>query len=614
MMGSYQVCQYAADELLLTQLLSIANSGHLYYGTSFDLTHSLQQNWLKATRNAGHTTIDDRYFFNSFLQRPILDGPNTLAPWVTRVICGYVGMIDLDVAVPPATTINAKEPTVSPGKYTAILISRLSQRRLGPRYVCRGIDFAGNAANNVEMEQIVFPHDFAKHKSIASYVQLRGSVPTVWGQELDLSYRPRLLLANQELDKVWNAIRRHFHDLRNQYTAEKTVVQASGSEDGKVVCVNLLDDEGFEAPLTAAYEKSVKRLQDSKITYEGFPLNKWCKRMNFKNLDILVDRVRLRIQNNGWFLAEGDVPSIYSIGTLRCTRLQTGVARVSCLDSLDRTNLVCSLFARFVLAFQVQSVSPGLASVHVFLTPSTGVSPTDVLDPVADVRKSIESHSQVFTNLWADAGDAISLVYAGTRALKADITRTGKRQIFKGTLDDGINSLTRYYLNHFNDGDKQDGYDVWSGKADSDQLSRYVSIEGGKTLSRSTDAVVDTKKGLVSKIVPPLILRQLDTILYETNKYLKQYPQRIEVRKGKAKPVAHIDDTGDAVTIGGFLVVLLKRYMPSQIHGLVDFVLAAVLFVYLVVFVKFFRIPGQTVVNQPKINHDQHAKLVALVK
>jgi hypothetical protein len=38
---------------------------------------------------------------------------------------------------------------------------------------------------------------------------------------------------------------------------------------------------------------------------------------------------------------------------------------------------------------------------------------------------------------WADNGDAISITYAGTPALKGDVTRTGKRSM-QGMLDDGV--------------------------------------------------------------------------------------------------------------------------------------------------------------------------------
>lgn len=38
--------------------------------------------------------------------------------------------------------------------------------------------------------------------------------------------------------------------------------------------------------------------------------------------------------------------------------------------------------------------------------------------------------------MWADHGDSVSQQYAGTNALKSDITRNGKRK-FTGLMKDG---------------------------------------------------------------------------------------------------------------------------------------------------------------------------------
>ena len=45
----------------------------------------------------------------------------------------------------------------------------------------------------------------------------------------------------------------------------------------------------------------------------------------------------------------------------------------------------------------------------------------------------------------------MSYCYTGTPALKTDFTRTGKRT-YRGAIDDGINAVTRYYINNFTDG------------------------------------------------------------------------------------------------------------------------------------------------------------------
>jgi hypothetical protein len=64
-----------------------------------------------------------------------------------------------------------------------------------------------------------------------------------------------------------------------------------------------------------------------------------------------------------------------------------------------------------------------------------------------------------FRNLWTDNADALSILYTGTPALKTDFTRTGKRT-YKGAIDDGKNSMTRYFINNFSDGYHVDCLDV----------------------------------------------------------------------------------------------------------------------------------------------------------
>lgn len=61
-----------------------------------------------------------------------------------------------------------------------------------------------------------------------------------------------------------------------------------------------------------------------------------------------------------------------------------------------------------------------------------------------------ESFERIFNHVWANNGDMISRMYAGTSALKGDFTRTGKRNI-TGMMNDASNSLARMYLNTVKD-------------------------------------------------------------------------------------------------------------------------------------------------------------------
>jgi hypothetical protein len=68
-----------------------------------------------------------------------------------------------------------------------------------------------------------------------------------------------------------------------------------------------------------------------------------------------------------------------------------------------------------------------------------------------------------FRNAWTDNADAMSILYSGTPALKTDFTRNMKRT-YKGELQDGYNSVKRYFINNFYDGYNHDCLDLWQKK------------------------------------------------------------------------------------------------------------------------------------------------------
>lgn len=67
----------------------------------------------------------------------------------------------------------------------------------------------------------------------------------------------------------------------------------------------------------------------------------------------------------------------------------------------------------------------------------------------------------VFNGVWSDNADQMSILYSSSRSLKTDFTRwviedgmtcrTGKRTT-RGAIDDGMNSIIRYFHNNFCDG------------------------------------------------------------------------------------------------------------------------------------------------------------------
>eukprot|EP01035_Chromulina_nebulosa_P022923 gene22923-29692_t len=81
---------------------------------------------------------------------------------------------------------------------------------------------------------------------------------------------------------------------------------------------------------------------------------------------------------------------------------------------------------------------------------------------------------KIYKYVWSNNANSISLGYAGTNALKVDFTRTGKRTI-KGMINDGINSVQRYYINNFLDGNKQDAIDILLGNYVINKSNDYKS-------------------------------------------------------------------------------------------------------------------------------------------
>lgn len=212
---------------------------------------------------------------------------------------------------------------------------------------------------------------------------------------------------------------------------------------GRQVIINLIDHRGPEDTLEKAYANVVGLLANSAVRYEAFDFHAECRKMRWDRLNILIDRLA----------HEQDEFSVFHLrrdGTLLSS--QDGVFRTNCIDCLDRTNVVQSMLAK-------RSLTQTLMRLGILLKGQT--------------IENCYAFEMLFKNVWADNADLVSTQYSGTGALKTDFTRTGKRTKM-GLIKDGINSLTRYYKNNFNDGFRQDGIDLL--------LGNYV-IQDGEGIS-----------------------------------------------------------------------------------------------------------------------------------
>jgi len=243
-----------------------------------------------------------------------------------------------------------------------------------------------------------------------SFVQIRGSVPLHWTQYPDLNRLPSLRLASyDENEKLLN---KHFKKLTDEYDT--------------VIAISLTDSKGRELELTNTYNDLGKKAQN--VQYHYFDFHKECARMRYENISKLIASISKELEAVHWT-------------ELNTEKNQNGVIRTNCVDCLDRTNVVQSAIARIILEKQIKQAN------------------------------CVCDYDSGFRNAWTDNANYISIQYSGTPALKTDFTRTGKRTKM-GALSDGKNSMMRYYINTFEDGTRQDAYDIVTQAVPTSEIQR----------------------------------------------------------------------------------------------------------------------------------------------
>ncbi|WFD05287.1 Phosphoinositide phosphatase sac1 [Malassezia vespertilionis] len=418
--------RHPIEKGLLALIKESLYSGPLYFSYEFDLTSNLQR---QVKLGAGKDTAaiplwrraDTRFFWNYGLQKRFIEfteinPAEDLSAFIMPVLFGF---------------LEVKLATITGRSFLLGLIARRSRFRAGTRYFSRGIDTEGHVSNFNETEQFILldppkkpePQDMeeVEGKLRMSFVQTRGSVPVFWGEVNNLRYKPDLVIEDSHL--TMPAIEKHM--------SEQVAIY------GKNYLVNLVNQKGYEKPVKEAYERAVSQLGNPLVQYDYFDFHHECKGMRFDRVSILLEQ----LQREG--LSSTDYFSL-DLNSVPRLQLQKSVVRTNCMDCLDRTNVVQSAIARWVLNAQLHSA--GI------------LAPSDSID-------NYPQFLHFYRNVWADHADVVSKAYSGTGALKTDYTRTGKRSI-EGALQDGINSLTRYVKNNFFDGKRQDAYDLITGAWD----------------------------------------------------------------------------------------------------------------------------------------------------
>jgi hypothetical protein len=81
------------------------------------------------------------------------------------------------------------------------------------------------------------------------WMQIRGSIPVLWEQIVDLTYKPKIKAINYEDTPL--VVERHFRDLQQRY--------------GDVLAIDLINQQGSEAVLSIAYGSAMQKLVNDSL-------------------------------------------------------------------------------------------------------------------------------------------------------------------------------------------------------------------------------------------------------------------------------------------------------------------------------------------------------------
>ncbi|CAG0881896.1 unnamed protein product [Cyprideis torosa] len=327
--------QHPDEQKYLRLFLSIDLSSNFYFSYSYDLTHPLQYNMappriLKPVEFLGRK---DKEFLNntwnkygdiksefspppseySWLEDQIPQGPlgkTYLAvrpepnwrfvwnrflmleasevlhhDWVLHITHGFIDQINVSIFGRP---------------YLVTLIARRSNRFAGTRFLKRGANYSGDVANEVETEQIVHDSQLTALQlaSISSFVQIRGSVPCHWSQDISkMVPKPPIVLDLP--DPYYRTAAAHYNQLLSRYGSPVVVMNLVKQRERKKQ----------ECYLTGELVSSLETLNvflppKHRISYVHFDMARCNKRKEAQVMSKLQKRSLTAIRRTGFFLSQ----------------------------------------------------------------------------------------------------------------------------------------------------------------------------------------------------------------------------------------------------------------------------------------------------------------------
>lgn len=460
--------QLAFDFYLLKCLRLYLDTETFYFSPELDLSEQLLP---QLNNDISENNVRNK-FMNNYVGRQVLSQINGLDKFSHPFISGYVGFSNV------------------PGEPSILLISRKTSAGEGRRLWRRGAGWEdpsgsckGGCGNCYECEFILYDE-----KKAASFIVIRGSAPIVFDQHPNAKFTPPVVIANEEVcDKAFeehidmlrqsygsvcciNLMRKqpegsdleHFVvSRRNEFTLSQTYEKLCNNYDK----THKDSYKGKPSLLSTTLPKGEEDVPADKIgplTYIHFDFHTRCKRSfvnkskkdkNSSDQTMLPKAVASSSTvDAAMVIAENIEPVEYA--DLACLESalkvilkkygltkygenqthQSGVIRINCLDSLDRTNIVQAIATKCAL----QTLDFGIEKAK------------DVWKRAYEVIRA--------------QGNEISKTYSGTGTLHSGlISKKGTNSGMFQMIGDGLKSLKRYMINNYMDGHRQDSSNVGTG-------------------------------------------------------------------------------------------------------------------------------------------------------
>ena len=445
---------YNLESKYLALFKNFQLSKQTYYSCSYDLTKTLQRNFIEnlkidvvpdymstykrkpkdastaSDNNHNNSNSNSKYSLklltnNCFLWNnyhikeihAILHEPSL---WLVYFIYGY---------------FEQAECNIYGLRLLITVIARRNRYYAGTRYLKRGVNNDGSVANDVETEQIVeeLSTTWSGKPILSSFIHMRGSVPIYWSQK-QTSLFPNPDIAVNLTDFRFDATKRHFSLLTERYGHPCIVCNLTKTKE-----IN----KKQETLLNEWYSKGVDYInktsldEDQQIIYHPYDLKSERFKPKFYETSY-KQSIKFIEQTNLFCLVpqfKGDY--VYHLS------LQSGVIRSNCVDCVDRTNVYQQVIG--IAALVIQLCQMGANATF--------------------PEREDEDIYGVLTEIYKRMGHELSNQYAGSLAHKQRIkdTRNAVNK-FIDKFSETFNTFQRYFNNSFNDNHKQAAFNLFLGK------------------------------------------------------------------------------------------------------------------------------------------------------